>query len=277
MEIIIERFLLIFSYSFMIRALLVGILTAITSSMVGTFLVLKRYSMIGHGLSHVAFGAVAVGLLFSNSPLLIALPLVVGTSVLILKLNEKADVHADAAIGVMATTAMALGTLLASIDGGFTTVLNTYLFGSILTVQWIDFWLALGLLFAVFGFVGYYYHSLFSLTYDPTFAHVSGVPVKRLNLGLAILTGVIVVVGIRLLGTVLISSFIIFPTIIAMLFNKGFLTTFKITIGISLLTVFFGINASFIYDLPTGSSIVLLNAIVFIFVYGFLNIRRRFL
>jgi zinc transport system permease protein len=242
--------------------------------MVGTFLVLKRYSMIGHGLSHVAFGAVAVGLLLSSSPLLIALPLVVATSVIILKLNEKADVHADAAIGVMATTAMALGTLLASIDGGFTTVLNTYLFGSILTVQWIDFGLALGLLVAVLGFVGYYYHSLFSLTYDPTFAHVSGVPVKRLNLGLAILTGIIVVVGIRLLGTILISSFIIFPTLISMQLKKGFKITYLTATAVALITVFLGIALSFIYDLPTGSSIVLLNALVFISIFMFNWMKR---
>lgn len=275
MGMIIERFILIFSFSFMIRALLVGLLTAVSSSMVGTFLVLKRYSMIGHGLAHVAFGAVAVGLLFSTSPLLIALPLVVATSVLILKLNEKADVHADAAIGVMATTAMALGTLLASIDGGFTTVLNTYLFGSILTVQWLDFGLALALLVGVIGFVGYNYHSLFSLTYDSTFAHVSGIPVKRLNLILAIFTGIIVVVGIRLLGTILISSFIIFPTLISMQFKKGFKTTFITSIVIALGTVFFGISMSFIFDFPTGSSIVLLNAVVFILVFIFQTLKSR--
>ena len=275
MGIIIERFILIFSFTFMIRALLVGLLTAVSSSMVGTFLVLKRYSMIGHGLSHVAFGAVAVGLLFSTSPLLVALPLVVATSVIILKLNEKADVHADAAIGVMATSAMALGTLLASIDGGFTTVLNTYLFGSILTVQWIDFGLAFALLVAVLGFVGYYYHSLFSLTYDPTFAHVSGVPVKRLNLGLAILTGIIVVVGIRLLGTILISSFIIFPTLISMQLKKGFKATYLFASVVALITVFFGIAFSFIYDFPTGSTIVLLNAIVFVIFFITQTIKKR--
>lgn len=275
MMVFIERFLLIFSFTFMIRALIVGLLTAVSSSMVGTFLVLKRYSMIGHGLAHVAFGAVAVGLLFSTSPLLIALPLVVATSVLILKLNEKADVHADAAIGVMATTAMALGTLLASIDGGFTTVLNSYLFGSILTVQWLDLGLALALLVGVMGFVGYYYHSLFSLTYDPTFAHVSGVPVKRLNLWLAIFTGVIVVVGIRLLGTILISSFIIFPSLISMQLKKGFKSTYIIASIIALLTVFFGIVFSFIYDFPTGSTIVLLNAVVFMVFFIIQTLKKR--
>jgi len=274
---VLERFLSIFSYTFMLRAFSVGVLISISSSFVGSFLVLKRFSMIGHGLSHVAFGGVAVGLLFTSSPLFVALPIVVVVSVLILKLSEKTRMHGDAAIGLAATVSMALGTLLASIDGGFQTELNSYLFGSILTVQNTDLILAIIITLIVIGIVIYYYHSLFSMTFDPVFAEVSGVPVSLLNTLLAILTGVIVVVGIRLLGTILISSFIIFPTIIAMPFNKGFLTTLKIAIGVSLFTVFFGISASFIYDLPTGSSIVLLNALVFVLVYGVLNIRRRFL
>lgn len=272
-----DRFLAIFSYQFMLRAFGVGVLTAISSSFVGSFLVLKRFSMIGQGLSHVAFGAVAVGLLFTDSPLFIALPIVVIVSVFILKLSEKTKMHGDAAIGLAATVAMALGTLLASIDGGFQTELNSYLFGSILTVQNTDLILASIITVLVVGLVIYFYHSLFSMTFDPVFAEVSGIPVSILNTGLAILTGVIVVVGIRLLGTILISSFIIFPTIIAMPFNKGFLTTLKIAIIVSLMTVFVGISASFIYDLPTGSTIVLLNALVFIIVYVSLNVRRRFL
>lgn len=272
-----DRFLDIFSYQFMLRAFGVGVLTAISSSFVGSFLVLKRFSMIGQGLSHVAFGAVAVGLLFTESPLFVALPIVVVVSVFILKLSEKTKMHGDAAIGLAATVAMALGTLLASIDGGYQTELNAYLFGSILTVQNTDLILASIITVLVLGLVIYFYHSLFSMTFDPVFAEVSGINVSILNTGLAILTGVIVVVGIRLLGTILISSFIIFPTIIAMPFNKGFLTTLKIAITVSLFTVFTGISASFIYDLPTGSTIVLLNAIVFILVYVSLNVRRRFL
>lgn len=272
----LDRFMDIFSYTFMLRAFAVGVLTAISSSFVGSFLVLKRFSMIGQGLSHVAFGAVAIGLLFTDSPLFIALPIVVVVSVFILKLSERTKMHGDAAIGLAATVAMALGTLLASIDGGFQTELSSYLFGSILTVQNTDVMLAIIITLIVIGLVVYFYHSLFSMTFDPIFAEVSGIPVAILNTGLAILTGVIVVVGIRLLGTILISSFIIFPTIIAMPFNKGFLSTLKIAISVSLFTVFVGISASFVFDLPTGSTIVLLNTLVFVLVYGTLNLRRRF-
>jgi len=263
----------IFSYGFMVRALIAGLLIGLSGAFLGSFLVLKRFAMIGQGLAHVAFGAVAIGLLLSNQPLLIAMPIVVLVSVFILKLSEKTSVHGDAAIGLAATVAMALGTMLASIDGGFQTELNSYLFGSILTIDRGDIWLSLALFLGVLVFGILYYYDLFSMTYDPIFAEVSTVRVKRLNLVLAILTGITVVIGIQLLGTILISSFIIFPTVIAMQFQKGFFNTLMIALSFAVSTVFIGISASFIYDLPTGSTIVLLNAIIFSFVYGFFAIK----
>lgn len=269
----LNSFIDLFQYGFMIRALIAGLLIGISGAFLGSFLVLKRYAMIGQGLAHVAFGAVAVGLLFSNQPLFIAMPLVVLVSILILKLSEKTSVHGDAAIGLAATVAMALGTLLASVDGGFQTELNSYLFGSILTIQTTDIWLSIVLFIAVAVFGVVYYYDLFSMTYDPTFAEVSRVKVARLNLILAILTGVTVVIGIQLLGTILISSFIIFPTVIAMQFQKGFFQTLMIALGVAVSTVFIGISASFIADLPTGSTIVLLNALIFSLIYGYHKVR----
>lgn len=265
---VFDRFIALFSYGFMVRALVVGVLVGLSGGFLGSFLVLKRYAMIGQGLAHVAFGAVAVGLLFSDQPLVIAMPIVVFVSVLILKLSEKTSVHGDAAIGLAATVAMALGTLLASIDGGFQTTLNSYLFGSILTVQRADIYLAIGLFISVAAFGMYFYYDLFSMTYDPVFADVSNVKVSQLNLMLAILTGVTVVIGIQLLGTILISAFIIFPTIIAMQFRRGFSTTIIIALLFAVFTVFTGIAISFIFDFPTGSSIVLLNAVLFMGVYA---------
>ena len=265
----LDSFLNLFTYGFMIRALIAGLLIGLSGAFLGSFLVLKRYAMIGQGLAHVAFGAVAVGLLFSSQPLFIAMPLVVLVSVFILKLSEKTSVHGDAAIGLAATVAMALGTMLASIDGGFQTELNSYLFGSILTIQTTDIWLSFLLFIAVALFGVFYYYDLFSMTYDPIFAEVSRVKVQRLNLVLAVLTGVTVVIGIQLLGTILISSFIIFPTVIAMQFQKGFFATVMVALGFAVSTVFVGISASFIYDLPTGSTIVLLNALIFSLIYAF--------
>ncbi len=256
-----------FQFSFMIRAFLVGMMIAISGASLGTFLVLKRFSMIGHGLAHVAFGAVAVGLLTQQQPLLVAMPIVVLVSVLILKLNETANVHADAAIGLAATFAMAFGTILASVGGGFRVELNTYLFGSILTVQNIDVILASLFTVLMVVFVIYFYHDLFAMTYDENYARVSGVNTQLLNTMLAVFAGILVVLGIRLVGTILISSFIIFPAVIAMQFGKGFRTTLVLAVMVSLATVFFGLLGSYVYDTPSGSTIVVLNGLVFVAAY----------
>ncbi len=256
-----------FQFAFMIRAFVVGMLIAISAATLGTFLVLKRFSMIGHGLAHVAFGAVAIGLLTQQQPLLVALPIVVLVSVAILKLNETANVHADAAIGLAATFAMAFGTILASVGGGFRVELNTYLFGSILTVQSLDVILAAVFTLVLVLGVVLYYHDLFALTYDENYARVSGVKTQRLNTALAIFSGILVVLGIRLVGTVLISSFIIFPAVIAMQFGRGFKGTLIIAVLTSLVTVFLGLLGSYVYDTPSGSTIVVLNGVVFMFAY----------
>lgn len=256
-----------FQYGFMWRALIVGIAIAVSSSFIGSFLVLKKFSMIGHGLSHVAFAAVAIGLVFNTAPLLVAMPIVVLVSIFILKLNETAKMHGDAAIGLTATFAMALGTTLASVSGGFNVDLFSYLFGSILTIQMIDVVLSIIVSIVVIVVVYLYYYDLFAMTYDEQFARVNKIKTTRLNTILAILTGITIVIGIRAIGTILISSFIVFPTVIAMQFNKGFKGTILIAVTSSLITVVLGLLGSFVFDLPSGSSIVLLNGFVFLVVY----------
>ncbi|TVP94635.1 MAG: metal ABC transporter permease [Acholeplasmatales bacterium] len=264
-----------FTYGFMWRALIVGVSIALSSAFIGSFLVLKRFSMIGHGLSHVAFAAVAIGLFFDQAPLLITLPMVVLTAVLVLKLNESADVHGDAAIGLAAAFSMALGTTLASIGGGFNLDLYSYLFGSILTIKMLDLWLAIGLSLIVLVTVFLFFEDLFTMTFDESFAQVSGIRTKRLNTLLAVLTGLVIVIGIRAIGTLLISSLIIFPTVIAMQFSKGFKATILIAVISSVIIVFVGLIGSFLFDLPSGSAIVLLNGIVFFFVYVYHRLIKR--
>lgn len=256
-----------FKYTFMWRALIVGVAIALSSSFIGSFLVLKKFSMIGHGLSHVAFAAVAIGLVLNTAPLLVAMPVVVLVSIFILKLNESANMHGDAAIGLTATFAMALGTTLASVSGGFNLDLFSYLFGSILTIKSVDVVLSIIVSAVVIIVVFLFYYDLFAMTYDEQFATVNKIKSKRLNLILAILTGITIVIGIRAIGTILISSFIVFPTVIAMQFNKGFKSTILIAATSSLVTVIIGLLASFVFDLPSGSSIVLLNGFVFMGVY----------
>ena len=271
---IVQELMAAFSYGFMWRALFVGVSVAISSSFIGPYLVLKRFSMIGHGLSHVAFAGIAVGLLFRTAPLIFSMVIVVSVSVFILKLNETAKLHGDAAIGLTAAVAMAFGTVLASVAGGFNVDLFSFLFGSILTIQRIDVYLSITFSIVVIAVVTTLYHDLFSMTFEEDFAKVSGINTKRLNTILAVLVGVTVVIGIRAMGTLLISSLIIFPTIIAMQFTKGFKTTIVIAAVSSVFIVIFGLMGSYLLDWPSGSTIVLLNGVVFLGVYLYNRILR---
>ena len=263
-----------FSYGFMWRALLVGVAIAVTSSFIGPFLVLKKFSMIGHGLSHVAFAAVAIGLFTRTEPLIVTMVIVVIVSVFILKLNQSTNIHGDAAIGLTAAFAMAFGTVLASVGGGFNIDLFSYLFGSILTIQRIDVILSISLSVIVIIVVVLLYHDLFAMTFEEEYARVVGIKTKRLNTVLAVLVGMTIVIGMRAIGTILISSLIIFPTVIAMQFNRGFRGTILIAVISSVLIVTFGLFGSFVLDYPSGSSIVLFNGIVFFGIFLFNRIRR---
>ncbi len=264
----LEQLLRAFEYGYMWRALLVGVSVSISSATIGSFLVLKKYAMIGHGLSHVAFAAVAIGLVLNQAPLLFSLPLVVLSSIIILKLNHTARLQGDASIALMAAFALALGTVLVSTSGGFNVDVYSYLFGSILTIRQTDVYFAIGFSVAVVAFLLVYFTQLFSMTFDEDFARITDVKVSRLNMVLAILTGVTVVVGIQAIGTLLISALIIFPIIIAMQFNRSFKGTVGIATVVSIASVVSGLLISFVIDFPSGSTIVLLNSLVFFIIYS---------
>jgi|AntRauTorcE11898_2_1112593.scaffolds.fasta_scaffold00069_28 zinc transport system permease protein len=259
----LELLRLSFVYGFMWRALVVGVAVALSSSLIGSFLVLNKFSMIGHGLSHVAFAAIAIGLFTNQAPLLYAVPIVVIVSVFILKLNNTANLQGDAAIGLTASFSIALGTALASIGDGFNVNLFSYLFGSILTIKQVDVILAITFSIIVSAVVWFFYHDLFSMTYDEEYASVSGVKTKRLNTLLAVLTGLTIVIGIRAIGTMLISALIIFPPIIVMQFTKNFKRTVLASAILSIVLVVTGLLSSFVFDLPSGSTIVLISGFVF--------------
>ncbi|MGM0436336.1 MAG: metal ABC transporter permease [Bacillota bacterium] len=270
----LELLKLSFVYGFMWRALIVGVAVGLSSSLIGSFLVLNKFSMIGHGLSHVAFAAIAVGLFTNQAPLLFAVPTVVLVSIFILKLNNAANLQGDAAIGLTASFSIALGTALASIGDGFNVDLFSYLFGSILTIKQVDVVLAIIFSFIVVVVIWLFYQDLFSMTYDDEYASVSGVKTKRLNTLLAVLTGLTIVIGIRAIGTMLISALIIFPPIIVMQFTRNFKTTILASAVLSIVLVVTGLLSSFVFDLPSGSSIVLLSGFVFFASTLYNNLRR---
>ena len=250
-------------YDFMLKALLVGSLIAICCSLLGIFLVLKRYSMIGDGLAHVSFATIAIALLLSASPLLVSIPLVILSSFLILKLNEKANIHGDAAIGLISSFSVAIGVLISSVAKGFNIDLFSYLFGSILVISDMDVILSVILSIAVMLMIVFFYNNLFAITYDEEFAKVIGLNTKTLNYLISVLTSITIVLGIRVVGTMLISSLIVFPTVTALQISKGFKSTILISSLVSVFCIIMGVFTSFIMNFPTGATIVILNAFCF--------------
>ena len=251
------------SYAFVQRALIVGLLIAISSSFLGIFLVLRKYSMIGDGLAHVSFATVALALVLNQSPLIISIPIVSLASLLILKLSEENRIGGDAAIGLIASTSLAIGVFITSVSNGFSVDLSSYLFGSILIIAQSDVYLSLVLTVLIVSLELVFYQDLFAMTYDLDYAKVSGRKTKRLNQLLSILTAITIVLGIRVVGTMLISSLIIFPTVSALRLSKGIKSTIVWAVIIAIISVMSGILISVTLDFPTGSSIVLINALLF--------------
>lgn len=251
-------------YDFILKALLVGSLIAICCSLLGVFLVLKKFSLIGDGLAHVSFASVAIALLFSASPLLVSIPMAILASFIILKLNEKADLHGDAAIGLVSSFAIAAGVLIASLANGFNVDLMSYLFGSILVISDADVIISIILSTVVILLVFLFYNNLFAITYDEEFARVIGLNTRFMNYLIAVLTSITIAIGIRIVGTMLISSLIVFPTVTALQISKGFKGTMLISAIVSVLCVIFGVFISYLFSLPTGAAIVMLNAVIFI-------------
>lgn len=261
---IVSSLLEAFQYQFIIKALIVGSMIALSSSVLGIFLVLKKFSMIGDGLAHVSFATVALALLLNSSPLLISIPVVILASFLILKLNEKADLHGDAAIGLVSSFSVAFGVLLASVSGGFNVDLFSYLFGSILVISDLDLVFSIILSIVVVLGLFFFYNALVAVAHDEEFAGVIGIDVKLMNRIIAVLTSITIVLGIRVVGTMLISSMIIFPTVTALQLSKSFKQTIALSIAVSIFCVIVGVLVSFVFNLPSGATIVILNAICFV-------------
>lgn len=250
-----------FKYDFMITALLVGSVVGICGAIVGQFLVLKKFAMIGDGLAHVSFAAVGIAILMETDPLLTALPVVLVASVFILRIKK---VEGDAAIGLISAFSVALGIMFASLSRGFNVDLMSYLFGSILSISKADVTVALSLSLLILLVVWFMYEKLFSATFDQDFTTAVGVKTQYTDLALALVASLTVVVGIRVVGTMLISSMIIFPASSAVQWRLGFKATLALAVLISVVAVFAGLVLSFVYTLPSGAAIVMVHAIIFL-------------
>lgn len=254
----------IFSYTFMVRAIIVGTLVSLSASLLGVSLVLKRYSMIGDGLSHVGFGALSLSLIFGFAPLQMSIPVVGISSIFLLRISENSKIKGDAAIALISSVSLAVGIIAISIKTGINTDVCNYLFGSILAMSKSDVYISVIVSVIVLILYIIFYNKIFLVTFDENFAKAIGLKVGNYNMLIASLTSLIIVVGMRMMGAMLISSLIIFPALTSMrLFN----TFKKVIISSSILSVscfFIGIVISFQISIPTGASIVMMNLFMFI-------------
>ena len=252
------------SYPFLARAMLVGVLVSLCSALLGTPLVLKRYSMIGDGLSHVGFGALAIASAFGWAPLAVAVPVVVVSAVVLLRVSQsRSAIKGDAAVALISSGALAVGVLVISLTSGVNTNVSNYMFGSILTVSRSDAALSVILCAAVLVSFTLFYPRLFAVTFDETFARATGAGAGIYNTLLAVLTAVTVVLGMRMMGALLISSLIIFPPLAAMRVFRSFKSVTVCSAVLSVVCFVIGMTASYALETPSGASVVCADILAF--------------
>lgn len=252
------------SYPFIQRAFLVGIFVSLCAALIGVSLVLKRYSMLGDGLSHVSFGALAFAMAMNLAPLKFSIPVVVVAAVLLLQMKENGKMKSDAAIGIVSASALALGVIITSVTSGLNADAYSYMFGSILAQSEEDVILSVILSVAVLCLYGFFYHKIFAVTFDENFARATGVRVSIYNIMIAVLTAITIVLGMRMMGAMLISSLIIFPSMTAMRVVKSFRGV-VICSGILAVVCFcIGLVLSYYMETPAGASIVVTNLCIFL-------------
>lgn len=253
-----------FSYPFMVRAVLVGTILALCASLLGVSLVLKRYSMIGDGLSHVGFGALAVATAMNAAPLTVSIPIVVLAAFLLLRISERSKIGGDAAIALISIGALAVGVMIISMTTGMNTDVCNYLFGSILSMSQRDVRLSVFLSIVVLVLFILFYNRMFAITFDESFARATGTHVERYNMLLALLTALIIVLGMRMMGALLITGLIVFPALTSMRVCKTFKSVIIHSAVIAILCLWAGILLSYVHATPTGASIVVCNIVLFV-------------
>ncbi|MBM6990379.1 MAG: metal ABC transporter permease [Mobilibacterium timonense] len=268
-------FLEMMSYPFMVRAFIVGILVSLCASLLGSSLVLKRYSMIGDGLSHVGFAALAIAYPFGFSPLYISIPACIAAAFFLLQLKDSAKIKGDAATALMCSGALAVGVMVISLTTGMNTDVCNYMFGSILAMSRSDLYLSVILSVVVLVLFVVFYERIFAVTFDETFAAATGTDSRKYNVIIAILTAITVVLGMRMMGTLLISSLIVFPSLTAMRVTKRFRTTIVLSAVLATGCFLAGLCFSYLRSVPTGACIVVVDILVFGIFRGVEKLRER--
>ena len=265
------------SYTFMVRAVVVGVLVSLCAALLGVSLVLKRYSMIGDGLSHVGFGAMAVATAFNFAPLVFSIPVVIAAAFLLLRISESSKIKGDSAIAIISTGALAVGVITVSLTTGMNTDVSSYMFGSILSMTDDDVVLSVILCICVLFMFVFFYTKIFAVTFDESFAKATGTRTGLYNSLIALLTAVTVVLGMRMMGALLISALIIFPALTSMSLCKSFRSVTICSVILSLVCFLIGITASYGLNTPTGATVVVVNIIALIIFKIIAVFRCRFL
>ena len=263
------------SYPFMVRALIGGILVSLCASLLGVSLVLKRYSMIGDGLSHVSFGALSVALAAGWSPLKVSIPVVVLAAFFLLRITERGRIKSDAAIAMISASALAIGIIVTSMTTGMTTDVSSYMFGSILAMSDEDVVLSVVLSIVVLILFVLYYNRIFAVTFDETFAKATGVRAEVYNMLLAFLTAITTVLGMRMMGALLISSLLIFPALTSMRLCHTFQSVVICSAVLSVVCFLLGMSLSFFLSSPAGATVVIVNLLAFLIFSAIARIREH--
>jgi zinc transport system permease protein len=254
----------ILQFGFIQRALISGIAVAVSCSVIGLFLVLRRESLYGDALSHVAFGGIAIGLFTNVYPIWTAFAVSILASLGITKLRDSTKIPGDSAVAVLLSAGLATGVVLIGLSGGFSLDLYSFLFGSILLISYNDQLMILVLSLIVLAIMYKMYRKLMYIAFDEEQAKVSGIDVIKLNYLFIVLASVTVITSVRLVGVLLISSLIVIPNITAMMFGKGFKKTLLISIFTAVLSVVGGIVVSYVMNLAPGGTIVIISVAVFL-------------
>ncbi len=253
----------ILAFGFMQRALIAGVSIAILCSVVGLFLVLRRYSLFGDAIAHSSFGGIAAGLLAGVYPLWTAYAVSLASALIITRIKDQFRISGDASIAVLLSSGIAIGLVLISLSGGFTLDIFSFLFGSILLISVNDTVLILALTGIILIIILLLYRELVYSTFNEEQAKVSGIPVDKINYLLIFMAGVTVVTAIQLVGVLLISALFVIPNITAIMYGRGFKQTALLSIAFAVFSVTAGTLISYVFDITPAGTIVLLSIGIF--------------
>lgn len=259
-----------FSYPFIQKALIVGVLTGVLAAILGVSLVLKNYSMIGDGLSHVGFGAFAIAISIGWAPLYFAIPIVILAAFFTLKISENQKINADGMIALLSSASLSIGVVVTSLSKGLNVDIYQFMFGSILATTESEVITTIVIFIAVMIFYVLFFNKIFGVTYDETFAKAIGINVNFYRMIISIITAIVIVLGMRVIGALLISGLTIFPALTSFRLTKSFKGAVIVSGIVSFISVIAGIVFSFIYSTPTGATIVIANLLIYFIsiIYG---------